>query len=100
MSESNLTIENNPAEKRFQVEVDGHLAQLQYIETAHNITFTHTEVPEELEGQGIGSRLAKHALDYAVEHELRIIPVCPFVASYIRRHAEYQPHVYGYKPKN
>lgn len=100
MSENNLPIENNPAEQRFQVEVDGHLAQLQYIETAHNITFTHTEVDEALEGQGIGSRLAKHALDYAVERNLKIIPICPFVAAYIRRHTEYQPYVYGYKPQN
>jgi predicted GNAT family acetyltransferase len=100
MSEQNLSIINNPAEKRFEVTVEGHLAMVQYIETTHNITFTHTEVPRALEGQGIGGRLAKTALDYALEKNLKILPTCPFVAAYIRRHPEYQPFVYGYKPKN
>ncbi len=54
------------------------------------IVFTHTEVPEALEGHGIAAKLAHTALEHARAQRLTVVPLCPFVASYIRRHAEYQ----------
>ena len=92
-----LTIENNEAEKRFEVEVNGRLALLEYIRAGKNITYTHTEVPKELEGMGIGGRLARHALEFARDNELKVIPICPFVTNYLRTHPEYQPLIFGYK---
>jgi len=64
--------------------------------TGPNITFTHTEVPEELEGQGIASQLARFALEDARACGLAVIPLCPFINAYIRRHQEYLPLVFGY----
>jgi predicted GNAT family acetyltransferase len=53
------------------------------------IILTHTEVPEEMEGHGVGSTLVRHALDDARERGLVVQPQCPFVRSYIERHDEY-----------
>ena len=84
-----LKVENNEKAHRFQTEIDGWRAFIQYRKDADQIVYLHTEVPEALEGQGIGSRLAKTALEYARDHHLKVVPLCPFVAAYIRRHAEY-----------
>lgn len=54
------------------------------------IVFMHTEVPESLEGQGVGSALVRGALEHAREQGYGVAPLCPFVAAYIRRHPEYQ----------
>lgn len=86
-------VRNNRAAHRFELELDGRLALIAYIERGDRITFTHTEVPPELEGQGIAGRMAKVALEYAREQQLRVVPLCPYVAGYIRRHPEYQPLV-------
>jgi hypothetical protein len=53
------------------------------------MTILHTGVPLELEGHGIGSRLARAALEYARAHGLRVVPVCPFVRAYLKQHPEY-----------
>ena len=47
-----------------------------------------------LEGQGVGNKLAKYVLDYAVEKGYMIQPLCPFIGAYVRRHPEYQAHVW------
>ncbi len=92
-----LTVRNNEGAKRFEVEVDGKLALLEYIRAGQNITYTHTEVPPELEGKGVGGKLARHALDFARDNGLKVIPICPFVTAFLRRHPEYRPLVFGYK---
>lgn len=51
---------------------------------------TRTEVPSQLEGKGVGSALARNALDYARDNDLRVVPTCPFIRSYIEKHPEYQ----------
>lgn len=90
-------VRNNVASKRFELETSGRVAFLDYMQAGSNITYTHTEVPPELEGQGLGSSLARYALDYARENNLKIIPICPFVTSYLKRHPEYHSLVFGYK---
>lgn len=52
------------------------------------IVLSHTEVPKAMEGQGVGSKLAKAAFAYAKENELKVMPLCPFMASYLRRHRD------------
>ena len=54
------------------------------------IIYTHTEVPDALEGRGIGSKLARTVLDYARAAHLAVVPSCPFIRAYIARHPEYQ----------
>jgi predicted GNAT family acetyltransferase len=87
-SQSEVT--QNEAEHRYEMEVEGQTAFAQYNLNDSIITFTHTIVPEELEGQGIGSRLVSAALDDARAQDLKVVPMCSFVRGYIERHPEYQ----------
>lgn len=88
-----LKIENNEAMHRFEARVGGQTAFAEYVRFDGGIILPHTEVPAALEGRGIGSRLARTALDYARDQSLAVVPLCPFIASYIGRHKEYLPLV-------
>lgn len=82
---------DNSARSRFEMPVDGVLAVVEYARPGGNtIELTHTEVPDALAGQGVGSRLARAVLDNARRDGLRVIPTCPFIAAYIERHPEYR----------
>lgn len=81
-------IRNNTAKDRYELDVDGHVAAAYYTLTGNVITFIHTEVPKELEGRGIGSKLVRGALEQVRARGLKVVPRCPFVKSYIERHPE------------
>lgn len=80
---------NNPAKKRYELDVEGHIAATYYELSNGVITFVHTEVPETLGGRGIGSKLIKGALDQVRAAGLKVIAQCPFVKAYIGKHQEY-----------
>ena len=85
-----IIVGDNPETRRFEATLDGTLmAVAQYERTGDQITFTHTIVAEAAEGYGVGSKLVKFALDKARTEDLAVIPQCPFVQSYLRRHPEY-----------
>jgi len=94
-----IDVINNQDARRFEVRIDDYFALIDYIPAGSNIVYSHTEVPKVFEGQGIAGKLARTALDYARDNNLKVIPLCPFVAGYIRKHPEYQPLVWGFKPK-
>ncbi|MBZ0138676.1 MAG: N-acetyltransferase [Pseudorhodoplanes sp.] len=83
-------LRDNTARHRFELDVDGHTAFVVYRRTPGTITFVHTEVPKELGGRGIGSRLATGALDRARAGGLTVVAQCPFMAGYIATHPAYQ----------
>ena len=85
-----VAITNNEDKHRFEARIGSDTAVLEYTLASHIIVYNHTEVPKHLEGQGIASQMARVALEYAKENELQIMPLCPYVASYIRRHPEYK----------
>ncbi|HLA64428.1 MAG TPA: GNAT family N-acetyltransferase [Rhodothermales bacterium] len=88
------TIRHEPDHGRFVADVEGGQAQLYYERPTEGlVVFTHTEVPEEAEGGGVGSALAVAGLTWARDEGAQIFPLCPFVAAYVRRHAEWQPLV-------
>jgi len=89
-----LEIIDNVEAKRFQTTVDGHTAVVTYHREGDIITYEHTVVPEQLKGGGVGSALAKYVLDYARAEGLQVVPNCPFIAAYIRRHMEYDDLIY------
>jgi predicted GNAT family acetyltransferase len=91
MDRSDVEIHDVPERSRYEARVPGlEVAGVAaYRLDGDTITFTHTEVPDELEGQGIASALARFALDDARRRGLAVIPRCAFMAAYIRRHAEY-----------
>jgi uncharacterized protein len=80
---------NNPAQNRYELVVEDHLAATYYKVSDGVITFIHTEVPPELGGKGVGSQLIKGALDQVRAEGLKVIPECPFVKAYIDKHGEY-----------
>jgi uncharacterized protein len=79
-----------PERDRYEVTVDGELAGFaQYREVDGARVFTHTEVFDAYEGQGVGSALAQGALDDVRASGRRVVALCPFIAEYIRRHDDY-----------
>ena len=83
-------VTRNPDRQRFETEAAGGTAVLEYKQAGDRITLTHTEVPEPARGQGIAQDLARSALDYARQHNLRVVPQCPVVARFIERHRDYE----------
>jgi predicted GNAT family acetyltransferase len=80
---------NNKTTQRYELAVDGHIAATCYEIAGHVITFVHTEVPPELGGKGIGSKLVKAALDQVRTEGLKVIAQCPFVKAWIDKHPDY-----------
>ena len=91
-----IEVHDVPAEKHFAAVVDGKPAgKAVYLRTPDLIVFTHTEVDPAFEGKGVGSALARAALDQARAWELPVLPLCPFIKGYIERHREYVDIVYS-----
>jgi uncharacterized protein len=81
---------NNHAHHRYELAVEGHIAATYYKIDNGVITFVHTEVPPELGGKGIGSKLIRGALDSVRTDGLKVIAECPFVKAFIEKNPEYQ----------
>ena len=80
---------HNAAAGQFEVRTEQGLARLKYVPEGDVLDLVHTEVPEGVKGTGIGSALARAALDFAREQQLSVKPTCPFVRTFIARNAEY-----------
>jgi hypothetical protein len=74
---------------RFELERDGQVAYLEYTVAGNILELLHSEIPSSLRGTGIASTLARTALDWARDHQMRVDVVCPFVASFLVTHPEY-----------
>src|SRR3954452_19293460 len=91
-----IEIVDNEAEGQYEAWLDGEQAGLiAYVAEDGWLMIDHTEVPPAFEGRGIGSRLAKAALDDIRARHLYVNPQCPFVLGYIKRHPEYRDLVVG-----
>ena len=92
-----IEIVDNPKANRYEARIGGTLAgYAEYKLTPDLIVFTHTEVLPEYEGNGVGSALAKFALDDIKAAGVRkVLPLCPFIKTWIGRHAAYIPLVFG-----
>ncbi len=81
-------VTHNEAKGQFEITQENNTAFLQYRRTHEHISLIHTEVPEALRGKGLGNQLVRAALDYAHFNQLKIVPVCPFVNTYLQKHPE------------
>ena len=92
-----MQIRKNESENRFEALVDGEVAGFSaYQLTDLLVVFTHTEVDDAYEGQGVGSALARGALDGVREEGSRkVLPLCPFIKSWIDKHPDFADLVYG-----
>ncbi len=84
-----LEVIHNPAENRFETWIDGYLSKLDYIQDGKNFVITHVGVHPEFRGWGVAGKIVQVGLEYAKGNSLRVIPMCPYAAAYIRRHPEY-----------
>lgn len=85
-----LPVTNNTEAQRFEAQLGAERAVAEYHLKNSVIIFTHTEVPGVMEGKGVAGKLIQTALDAAQAAHYQVVPLCPFVAAYIKRHREYQ----------
>ena len=83
-----LQVIKNESTSRFELDVDGFIAFIDYKQDADIIKLIHTEVPEELGGRGVASALVEKTLVYLEEHHNSLFPYCPDVFAYIKKHPE------------
>ncbi len=84
-------IRRNEAEHRYEAWLDGGpVGYAFYRREPGRTVFLHTEVSEEVEGRGVGRALVRGALDDVRARGEQAVPLCPFVASYIKTHRDYQ----------
>ena len=83
------SVHDNAARHRFELDLDGFTAFSEYQRADGVLTITHTEVPKQLNGRGIGSTLVRGLLDIARAQGMKVRPLCPFVKAYIDRHPDY-----------
>ena len=89
-----VQVVHNREKRRFEAEVEGKTAVLDYIESPGRIVFTHTYTPMGLRGRGIASQVVHAGLEYARANNLAVVPQCWFVADYIDGQPEYEALVY------
>ena len=85
-----VSIQDNPDKHRFEAHIDGRVAVARYTLGEGLITFTHTQVPEALRGQGIAGQLVRAGLAAARERGLKVVPECQVFADYMQRHPDTQ----------
>jgi predicted GNAT family acetyltransferase len=94
-----VQIRHNVEGSRYEARVGPNLAGFaEYQLTKDLIVFTHTEVDPAYEGQGVGSALARAALDDVRGTDRKVLPLCPFIKGWIGHHREYLDLVYGAPP--
>lgn len=85
-----MEVIDNKEAKQYEMHVDGEIVRIEYIRALNKIYLTHTEVPPALEGRGLGSQIVKNVLEDIDRKKLTLIPMCPFVAGYIKKHDEWK----------
>ncbi|SOD18578.1 GNAT family N-acetyltransferase [Pedobacter xixiisoli] len=86
----NLPLVKNEETKRFELTVDGHIAFIEYEEDGKIIKLIHTESPEALAGRGAATALIEKTLVYFEENSYQLVPLCPLVFAYVKRHPEWK----------
>jgi predicted GNAT family acetyltransferase len=91
MSQENPTspVVHNEPKSRFEMQLGGQLAVAEYRREGDRMLFTHTEVPPQFRGRGLAERLVLFGLDVARRENLRVVPLCSYVAHVLQRHPEY-----------
>jgi uncharacterized protein len=92
------TVRDDSARQRYELEAGSELAFIDYMRDGCKVIMTHAEVPVALRGGGIGSALVKGALMLVREKGEKVVPLCPFVAQYIRKHPEARDLLAGAEP--
>ena len=84
-----LEMVDNKEKQQFEMRVGDGLALIEYKQSPTAIFLVHTEVTSQLEGKGAATAIIEKALDYIDRNHLKLVPLCPLVAAYIKRHPEW-----------
>lgn len=85
-----MRVIDDKEKNRFEAEVDGHTAIIEYTVRPGILILDHTEVPKELSGQGVASEMVEKVLLQIELRGLKVVPECPFIKKYINRHPEWK----------
>ncbi|PVY37337.1 GNAT family N-acetyltransferase [Pontibacter virosus] len=85
-----IEVKDNPARNRFETSVEGYTAFIDYKLRPGVMTVLHTEVPEAIVGKGIAAAMTRYALEHIAKNKLELVPLCPYMRSYLNKHPEYQ----------
>lgn len=80
---------NNESIHNFEMTIDGHRSFIDYRINGGKVHLIHTEVPKELEGKGVAALLVQKTFEYLEERGLKIVPICPYVQHFLKRHPEW-----------
>jgi predicted GNAT family acetyltransferase len=89
MKYEELSLKDNTELNRFELDVDGSTAFLEYKRSRDWLFLNHTEVPEIIGGKGVASAVIQKSFQYAKDNNYKIVPICPFVQSFLKRHPEW-----------
>jgi len=88
---TNYELINNKPRQQYEFHIEGLIPKIEYIINKDgNVYLTHTEVPYELGGQGVGKQLVEKVLVDIEDNEMHVVPLCPFVAAYIRKNPDWK----------
>lgn len=85
---ADVTVTDHPERRRFEAEVDGHVAELVYRADGGRLVVLHTGVPDEVEGRGVGGALVRAAVERAAAEDLTVVPLCSFAAAWLASHPD------------
>ena len=85
-----VVVNHNQEGNCFEATVDGLRSLITYRRFPDRLVLQHTEVPPPLQGKGLAAKLTRTALDFARANHLRVVPLCPYVSTFLRRHPAYQ----------
>lgn len=86
-----IELNNNSAKKVFEMQLGDQLAFVKYSNDndENKIFLLHTEVPENMEGKGAGAAIVEKVFYYLENIQMKVIPLCPFIIAYLKRHPEW-----------
>lgn len=85
-----IPLTNNELSRQFELVVDNVKAKIEYDLQKDRMFLLHTEVPPALGGRGVGQAIVEKTLQYLDENNLKLVPLCSFVASYVKKHPEWK----------
>jgi len=88
MSDQSSRVHDNKPDRRFELQIDGHVAFLDYERARGEIRLLHTEVPPELQGRGLATQLIRHAIDTAKHEKRQVVSMCAAVDNYLAKHGK------------
>ncbi|RYZ99181.1 MAG: N-acetyltransferase [Sphingobacteriaceae bacterium] len=90
MKYEEIELVNNEAVHKFEIEVEGYHAFIDYLYKNDKYYLVHTQVPEQLEGKGVAGALVEKALTYIDAKNIKIVPLCSYIQGFIKHHPEWQ----------